>query len=131
MLDKFYANYEGVNPRELSPLALAFVGDGVFELLIRTYVISKGNNSANSLHKMCREFVKAKSQAAMYFKVAHMLTEQELAVFKRGRNAKSHTVPKNADLLDYKHATGFEALIGFLYLDGKIDRIMEIFSCCV
>lgn len=123
----FDSGYSGGNAREISPLALAYIGDGVFELLVRTLVLSEGNAPVNKLHKKSRNFVNAKSQAEMYFKIENMLTDEEAAVFKRGRNAKSFTVPKNAVLIDYKHATGLEALFGFLYLDGKMERLIFLF----
>lgn len=119
---------KGANPRELSPLVLAYIGDGVFEMLVRTMVISMGNAPVNKLHKKSREIVNCKAQSDMYFKIAGILTDEETAVFKRGRNAKSFTVPKNADLTDYKHATGLEAVFGFLYLDGNMDRVAELFK---
>lgn len=120
--------YCGENPRELSPLVLAYIGDAVFELFVRTIVLSKGNAPVNKMHKRSREFVKAKGQSDMYFKIEDMLTEEEQSVFRRGRNAKSHTMPKNADLMDYKHATGLEALFGYLYLQGNMERLSELFN---
>lgn len=120
--------YSGENPRELSPLVLAYIGDAVFELFVRTMVLSKGNAPVNKMHKRSREIVKAKGQSDMYFKIEDMLTEEEQSVFRRGRNAKSHTMPKNANLIDYKHATGLEALFGYLYLQGKMERLMMLFN---
>ncbi len=116
-----------VNAREFSPLALAYIGDGVFELFVRLMVMSEGNMSANKLHKKARDMVNAKAQAELYFRIAEELTEEEMAVFKRGRNAKSFTTPKHADLMDYRHATGVEALFGYLYLQGKKERALELF----
>ena len=121
-------SYSGENPKELSPLVLAYIGDAVFELFVRTLVLSKGNAPVNKMHKCSREIVKAKGQSNMYFKIEDMLTEEEQGVFRRGRNAKSHTMPKNADLMDYKHATGLEALFGYLYLQGKIERLTALFN---
>lgn len=115
-----------VKPREYSPLVLAYIGDAVFEIFIRTEVVSRGNAPVNKLHKTAREYVKASAQAKIYDKIKTYLTEEEEAVFKRGRNAKSGTVPKNADLSDYKHATGLEALFGYLYLDGQIERLQYL-----
>ena len=120
--------YKGMNPRELSPLVLAYIGDAVFELFVRSMVIAKGNAPVNKLHKMARGIVNAKAQAEMYFILEPMLTEEEAAVFKRGRNAKSYTSPKNGSLIDYRHATGLEALFGFLYLDGAFERLGELFQ---
>lgn len=109
-----------------SPLALAYIGDGVYEMYIRTYIISKGNAPVNKMHKGSRELVRATAQAKIYHIVEPMLTEDEQQVLKRGRNAKSISAPKNADITEYRHATGLEALIGYLYIEGKIDRITEI-----
>ena len=112
--------------RELSPLALAYVGDAVFELMIRSFVISEGNAPVNKLHKKARNFVNAKSQAQMAFRMMEFFTEDEMAVFRRGRNAKSFTVPKNADIMEYRHATGLEAVFGYLYLSGNLERALEL-----
>ena len=81
----------------------------------------------NRLHKTARDMDNAKAQAEFYFRVAEELTEEETAVFRRGRNAKSYTTPKNADLMDYRHATGVEAVFGYLYLDGKMERAIDLF----
>ena len=109
-----------------SPLALAYIGDGVYELFIRTYVLSRGNMPVNKMHKASRELVRATAQAKLYHLIEDKLTEEEMQVLKRGRNAKSISAPKNADITEYRHATGVEALIGYLYLEGKIGRINEI-----
>lgn len=118
--------YNEKNIRELSPLALAFIGDGVFEILVRTHVLNK-NLSANKLHREAIKYVKAKNQRDLLEKVKDNLDEEERQIVKRGRNAKSHTVPKNAEISDYKMATGLEALFGHLYLLGRYERILEIF----
>lgn len=110
----------------LSPLQLAYIGDAVYELLVRTYLLKKGL-SVKELHKATINFVKAKSQANIVHTLEEELTEHEKTVVKKGRNAKSNTVPKNANLIDYKYATGFEALIGELYLSGKDERLSELF----
>lgn len=115
-----------VNPRQYSPLALAFIGDSIYDLIIRTKVVAKANAPVNKLHSNCREYVKAATQAKILFIVEESLNDEEMAVYKRGRNAKSASVPKNANLMDYKNATGFEALLGYLYLQGKLERIIEI-----
>ena len=114
-----------VNPREYSPLPLAYIGDSVYDLFIRTKVIEKGNRHVTDLHKESVKFVKAHSQAVSVHAIEDKLTEDELQVMKRGRNAKS-TPPKNADMTDYRYATGFEALIGYLYLEGKEERLKEV-----
>lgn len=115
-----------VSADQYSPLVLAYIGDAVYELYVRTKIVSDGNRPVNKLHQQSKKYVKASEQTKIYHIVENMLTANELAVFKRGRNAKSSTVPKNALLSDYRHATGFEALIGYLYIDGQLDRITEI-----
>lgn len=112
--------------REYSPLALAYIGDGVYEMFIRTYVINKGNRQVNKMHKASRELVRASAQAKIYYLIEEMLTEEEEAVLKRGRNAKSVSIPKNGNVTEYRHATGLEALIGYLYIEGRIKRIKEL-----
>lgn len=120
--------YKGVNPRELSPLVLAYIGDAVFELIVRTKVVGEGNAPVNKLHKKSKGYVNAKAQADMFFVMEEHLTEDEKVVYKRGRNAKSFTSPKNADIIDYRNATGLEALIGYLYLNGDTQRVLELFN---
>ncbi|MEE0981882.1 MAG: ribonuclease III domain-containing protein [Acutalibacteraceae bacterium] len=117
-----------VKPNELSPLTLAFIGDTVFDLLVREDLICKANRPANDLHNLAVQKVKASAQAEFVEKILPHLTEAELAVYKRGRNAKSGHLPKNASQSDYHMATGFEALIGYLYLSDKIERIKELFN---
>lgn len=117
-----------LDARMMSPLQLAYLGDAVYELLVRTYLIEKRNVSVNKLHKEAVKYVKAEAQANILFSLEDELTEEEWTIVKRGRNAKSGSVPKNANLSDYKYATGFEALIGYLYIIGEIDRIFEFFS---
>lgn len=125
----FKAEYNnGQEPKELSALALAYVGDAVFEMLVRTKVLSWGNAPVNILNKKARGIVNAKAQSDMYFRIEEFLTDEEKGVFRRGRNAKSHTVPKNADIMDYRHATGLESLFGYLYLCGNMERAIELFD---
>lgn len=114
------------NPTLLSPLTLAFIGDSVYELYVRTRICKIGSMPANKLHRMATLFVKASAQAKSMKAIIERLNEDETAVFRRGRNSKSPTVPKNAVLSEYKIATGFEALIGFLYLKGENERLIEI-----
>ena len=111
-----------LNPREYNSLALAHIGD------VRLTVLTDGNAPVNKLHKKARAIVNAKAQAEMYYRIQDILTEEEADVFRRGRNAKSFTVPKNADLMDYRHATGLEALFGYLYLKGEKERVVELFK---
>jgi len=120
-------NYEESEVRELSPLALAYIGDACFEILVRSEILDVRKNP-NKLHRESIRFVRAKSQRELIEKVEDKLTEEEMKIFKRGRNAKSHTVPKNADPIDYRVATGLEALFGYLYLLKRYDRIREIFE---
>ncbi len=118
----------GIKPQEVSSLALAYIGDAVYELFVRTMVLSKGNAPVNKLHKQSKEYVNAKGQAEIYKKIAQYFTEEEKAVFRRGRNAKSYTTPKNMDIGDYRHATGLEAVFGYLYLKGDVKRALELFE---
>ncbi|MFR2891975.1 Mini-ribonuclease 3, partial [Peptoniphilus grossensis] len=120
-------NYTEAEVRELSPLALAYIGDACFEILVRSEILDVRKNP-NKLHRESIRFVRAKSQRELFEKIEENLTEEEIKIFKRGRNAKSHTVPKNADPIDYRIATGVEALFGFLYLLKRYNRIREIFK---
>lgn len=120
-------NLSGEDIRMLSPLQLAYVGDAVYELFIRTHLLNKGLN-VNELHKATIKYVKAKAQSDIIHRIYESLFEEEKTYVKKGRNAKSHTTPKNADLLDYKYATGFECLFGYLYLTNQDSRLDEIFK---
>jgi len=111
-----------------SPLVLAYVGDAVYEIMIRTKVVNGGSVQVNKLHKHSASLVKAETQAKMITALLEELTEEEIAVYKRGRNAKSYTMAKNASMKDYRMATGFEALIGFLYLAEQHERLAELVS---
>jgi ribonuclease-3 family protein len=111
----------------LSPLQLAYIGDAVYELLVRTYLL-QNKLPVNKLHKATIEYVKAKAQANIIHMLEDTLSEEEQTIVKKGRNAKSHTIPKNANMIDYKYATGFEALIGYLYLKRRDERISEMFE---
>ena len=112
--------------RSFSPLTLAYIGDAVYEIIIRTIIVEKGNAPVNKLHHKASSIVKAAAQRKAMENIMPLLTEGEEAVYKRGRNAKSYTSAKNASIIDYRIATGFEALIGFLYLSGKNGRILEL-----
>lgn len=115
--------------RLLNPLQLALVGDGVYELFIRNSILSNNLElSAHKMHVKAIGYVKAKSQSVIMHEIEDKLTENESYIFKRGRNAKSATVPKNADVRDYRMATGFEALVGYLYLIGDTERLEFIFN---
>lgn len=112
--------------RAYSPLTLAFLGDAVYELIIRSMVVTKANTNPNQLNKQSSGLVKAATQAEMMHIILEQLTDEELAVYKRGRNAHSATKAKNATVVDYRVATGFEALMGYLYLQGKLTRIIDL-----
>ena len=123
--------YEGLDmkhtePSQLSPLVLAYIGDSIYDLVIKTRVIEQGNMQVNKLNKKTSSIVKAESQSAMIGVIEPMFSEHEKAVYKRGRNAKSYTSAKNASIGDYRRATGFEALMGYLYLSGQYERMMEL-----
>ena len=113
-------------PGAYSPLVLAYLGDCVYELVVRTVLVEKRNCTVQKLHREATWFVKAGTQAAMADFLLPKLTEEEEDIFRRGRNAKSHTVPKNADVGDYHKATGFEALIGYWYLTKQNERMLEM-----
>ncbi len=115
-----------VDIRTYSPLTLAYIGDSVFDLIIRTAVVERGNEPANKLHRKTVAYVKAETQSAMAETLLPELTEEELSVYKRGRNAKSYTSAKNASIGDYRKATGLEALVGYLYLAGRQERILDL-----
>lgn len=115
-----------VDIRSYSSLALAYIGDGVFDLVIRTVVVERGNAPVSRLHHSTASYVRAGTQAAMIEALLPQLTQEELAVYRRGRNAKPHTSAKNASLADYLKATGLEALIGYLYLLGRTQRLIEL-----
>lgn len=112
--------------RLYSPLTLAYIGDAVYEVIIRTVVVERGNKAANLLHRSTIKYVNAAAQAAVAMAVMDMLTEEEVSVYRRGRNAKSNTSAKNASIEDYRKATGLEALVGYLYLSDRFDRILEL-----
>ena len=117
---------EGKDIRSFSPLTLAYIGDAVYEIVIRTIIVEKGNAPVNKLHHKASSLVKAVAQKEAMEKILPLLTKEEEAIYKRGRNAKSYTSAKNASVIDYRIATGFEALMGFLYLMGRNERMLEL-----
>ena len=119
-------NLDDIDTVNYSPLTFAFVGDAVYEVVIRTMIVDEANRSANDLHKESSNYAKASTQAKLSEILMDDFDEEELSVFKRGRNAKINTKAKNASLSDYKKATGFEAVVGYLYLEGKTDRMLEL-----
>ena len=103
---------------------MAYIGDGVYELIIRSILVGKGNCPVNKLHRKSSSLVKASAQAELIYSIMEDLTEEEKTIYKRGRNAKSYTTAKNATMIDYRTATGLEALVGYLYLTEQMDRLL-------
>lgn len=120
-----------LNPQQYSPLTLAYIGDAVYELYIRTYIMHSTNMPVSKLHKASTRYVSARAQADIIRKVMDRLTDEEVSAYKRGRNAHSYTSAKNADIIDYRMATGLEALIGYVYVKKDINRLEEIISFCI
>ena len=116
----------GGDPTQLGPLVLAYIGDTVYDLYVRTHLVLSTRLTAHGLHIAAARQVCASSQAESFKKIEPMLTEDELAVYKRGRNGHMGTIPKNASIGDYRSATGLEAVIGWLYLKGNDARLNEI-----
>ena len=115
-----------LDAKAYSSLALAYIGDGVYDLIVRTIVVEQGNHKVNLMHRQTAGIVKAEAQAKMMRLLEPHLTEEEQQIYHRGRNAKSATSAKNASIVDYRIATGFEALLGYLYLDNQVDRLLEL-----
>lgn len=116
------------DPKQLSPLVLAYIGDTVYDLYVRTRLVSSTTMTAHGMHVAAAKRVCAAAQSAAFQKVGDMLTEDEMAVFRRGRNAHMGTIPKNASIGDYRAATGLEAVLGWLYLTGQDDRLTDIMT---
>lgn len=118
---------------QLNGLALAYVGDAIYEIYIRDYLVDQGQTKPNTLHRMATHYVSAKAQAFLIQEMltAQLLTEAEQTMYKRGRNAKSHTSAKNADITTYRIATGFEALMGYLHLTKQTERLEELIEWCI
>lgn len=115
-----------VDIRTYSPVTLAYIGDAVFELIIRTLIVEKGQRAANTLHKHTTKVVCAQTQARMIDAVYDTLTEEEQDIYRRSKNTKLHSTAKNASLADYRKATGFEALCGYLFLEDDVERITQL-----
>ena len=115
-----------VDIQTYSPLTLAYIGDAAYELVVRTFLVDQGNSRPDKLHRKASSMVKAAAQAAMAEALKDSLTGEELSVYRRGRNAKSPTMAKNASMSDYRKATGFEALMGYLYLKGEQKRLIDL-----
>jgi ribonuclease-3 family protein len=129
ILKEMFLNEFGLEEQDLrtySPLTLAYIGDAIFELVVRTVLVERKNTQAEKLHKAATKIVKAETQALLIEVVKDDLTEEELAVYKRGRNAKAVTRAKNATMSEYRRATGFEALMGYLYLKGDMERMIKL-----
>lgn len=128
MTDYFHLHAEPDEIRVVSSLGLAHLGDGVFELMVRSWLVLHGKATSRGLHKATVHFVAAPAQAAMAKKLEGVLTEEEQDVFRRGRNTSPHTIPKAASREEYQTATALEALFGYLYLQGRTDRLNELFT---
>ncbi|MBO0441245.1 mini-ribonuclease 3 [Enterococcus sp. DIV0212c] len=118
---------------QLNGLALAYVGDAIYEIYIRDYLVEQGQTKPNTLHRMATHYVSAKAQAFLIQEMLEekLLTENEELMYKRGRNAKSHTSAKNADITTYRIATGFESLMGYLHLTKQSERLEELIDWCI
>ena len=112
--------------RTYSPLTLAYIGDAIYDLVIRSVLVNRGNTAVNNLHKKASAIVKAPAQAAVAASIMEDLTEEEKDIYRRGRNSKPHTKAKNASTMEYLEATGLEAVVGFLYLKGDTDRALDL-----
>ena len=118
-----------ISPKDIrtySPLTLAYIGDAIYDLIVRSVLVNRGNTAVNNLHKKASAIVKAQTQSDLAAAMMDDLTEEEKDVYRRGRNSKPHTKAKNATTIEYLEATGLEAVIGFLYLTGDMDRAVEI-----
>ena len=122
-------NLQDIN--KISMLGLAHIGDGVYELLTRTMLCREGHTKVTDLHKLTVSIVNAPAQAEAMSKLMPVLTDEEMSVYKRGRNTKVNSIPHKADISQYHAATGLEALFGWLYLQGRVERINELYSICV
>lgn len=128
-INEYILHQFGMEPRDTrsySPLVLAYIGDGIYDLVIRSMIVGRGNTHVNTLHRRVSQLVKAHAQSELIGVLLPELTEEEQAVYRRGRNAHSATMAKNATMADYRRATGFEALLGYLYLEGRMDRLMDL-----
>lgn len=127
-MEHFFPQMDTAEVNKISMLGLAHIGDGVYELLVRTMLCKKGHTAVTQMHRLAVSYVNANAQATAAEKIMPVLTDDELAVYKRGRNAKVNSVPHNSDIAEYHAATGLEALFGWLYLTGSTKRIDELFG---
>lgn len=125
-----FQSIDKLEAKKLSPQILAFVGDGVYSLFIRQKLTLTMKGKCNNLHNLTTNYVKAKGQSNSVEKILPLLKDEELEVFKRGRNYKTNSVAKHSTLIEYKRATGFECLIGYLYLIGQDERLIELLNLC-
>lgn len=128
LLSQIHGTFGGgeIDIRTYSPLTLAYIGDAVFEIIVRTLIVEKGQRAANTLHKHTTKIVCAQTQAKMIDAVYEYLTEEEQDIYRRGKNTKLHSTARNASLADYRRATGFEALCGYLFLKDDTVRIVQL-----
>ena len=131
MENLFDITMEPAQVKTITNLGLAHIGDGVYELLCRSWLISRGGKTVLKLHNATVDLVKAPTQAKFADKLKPILTEEEMDYFRRGKNAHTHAAPKSATRQEYAKATGFETLFGALYLLGRKERLMELFSICM
>lgn len=124
-VDNLRDEIDNENLKMMAPLQLAYIGDSVYELYVRTMILSREEN-VNKLHKKAIQYVKANAQAQSLHRLEEVLTDEEKSIVRRGRNAKINSSPKNANLLEYKRATGFESLLGFLFLSKNDKRLVEL-----
>ncbi len=128
LLDTIHSEFQ-LEPRDINtypPLTLAYLGDAVYEIIIRTLIVEEHEGSVNTLHRRSSKLVNANAQATLFSAIEDLLTEEEATAYRRGRNAKSHSVAKNASIHDYRMATGFEALMGYLYLTNQFPRAIDL-----
>jgi len=121
----------GRQPGLIQPLVLAYIGDAVFEAFVRQHVVSRPNQRPHELHRAATRFVSAKAQSQTLARWMPLLSEEEQDIVRRGRNAKSGSVPKNADVLEYRHATALECLVGYLYYKGEFARLRELLDLAI
>lgn len=126
MNELFCFNLPKVKPDEVSPAVWAYVGDAVYELFVRLHLVAQGPAKTRKLHQEAVSRVRASYQAEILSLIQPLLTEEELEILRRGRNVKTGHVPNNTDIITYRHSTAFEALIGYLYLDGRYERLIEL-----
>ncbi|MDR1559633.1 MAG: ribonuclease III [Clostridiales bacterium] len=119
-----------MRPEEYSPLNLAYLGDAVFELMVRESLVSGSSDNVRNLFRKSKEYVRASAQSQSYFRLFDRLSPDEQSIARRGRNSKPSGKAKNASVAEYQHATGLEALFGYLYLSGRTERLKEIFALC-